>query len=86
MERSKAVDKVRSNSGPILVGITNRLADQCKRKREIKLSNQPFKKCKLKPQQGNSCRGATETNPTRNHEVADLIPGFAQRVKDLALP
>ena len=24
-------------------------------------------------------------NPTRNHEVAGLIPGVAQRVKDLAL-
>ena len=25
-------------------------------------------------------------DPTRNHEVADLIPGLAQRVEDLALP
>ena len=26
------------------------------------------------------------TNPTRNHEVADWIPGLTQWVKDLALP
>ena len=32
-----------------------------------------------------SC-GAAETNPTRNHEVASLIPGLAQWVKYLVLP
>ena len=26
--------------------------------------------------------GAVETNPTSNHEVADLIPGLSQWVKD----
>ena len=26
------------------------------------------------------------TNPTRTHDVARLIPGFAQWIKDLVLP
>ena len=29
--------------------------------------------------------GTAETNPTRNREVADSIPGLAQLVMDLAL-
>ena len=33
-----------------------------------------------------SHRGTEETNPTRNHEVAGLIPGLDQWVKDLVLP
>ena len=35
---------------------------------------------------GSSLRGASETNPTRNHEVAGLIPGLTECVKDPALP
>ena len=33
-----------------------------------------------------SRRGAAETNPTRNHEVARSIPGLAPWVEDPALP
>ena len=33
-----------------------------------------------------SHRGTTETNPTRNHEVAGSIPGLARWVQDPALP
>ena len=38
------------------------------------------------PQYWSSHRGAVEMNPTRNHEVAGLIPGLDQWVKDPALP
>ena len=31
---------------------------------------------------GSSRRGTVQTNPARNHEVASLIPGLAQWVKD----
>ena len=39
----------------------------------------------LKLEMGSSHCGAVETNLTRNHEVAGLIPGLAQWVKDPAL-
>ena len=35
---------------------------------------------------GSSRRGAAEMNPTRNHEVAGLIPGLAHWVKNPVLP
>ena len=35
---------------------------------------------------GSSHHGTVEKNPTRSHEVADLIPGLAQQVKYPALP
>ena len=41
---------------------------------------------KLKKLRRNSHRGAVETNLIRNYEVAGLIPGLAQWVKDLVLP
>ena len=33
-----------------------------------------------------SCHGAAEVNLTRKHEVASLIPGLTQWVKDLVFP
>ena len=38
-----------------------------------------------KRQGRSSCRGAAETNPTRNLEISGLIPGLAQWVMDPAL-
>ena len=39
---------------------------------------------KKKKKKRSSHHGSVETNPTRNHEVASLIPGLAQWAKDLA--
>ena len=39
-----------------------------------------------KKQQGSSCHGAVEMNPTRNHEIEDSIPRLNQWVEDLLLP
>ena len=38
-----------------------------------------------KQQDGSSCCGAAEENPTRNHEVVGSIPVLAQWVKDMVL-
>ena len=44
-----------------------------------------FASCKTLHRGCSRC-GAVEMNPTSIHEDAGLIPGFAQCVKDLALP
>ena len=43
-------------------------------------------KCNKMSTMWRSRRGAAETNPTRNHKVAGLIPGLPQWVEDPALP
>ena len=48
--------------------------------------NQQTNKNWLKKPNRSSHHGAVEANPTRNHEVAGLIPGLTQWVKDLSLP
>ena len=39
-----------------------------------------------KQKKGSSCHGSAEMNLTNIHEIAGLIPGLAQWVKDLVFP
>ena len=48
---------------------------------QVRSSHTPGKNMKM----GSSYHDTVEKNPTRNHEVAGLIPALAQWVKDLVL-
>ena len=49
--------------------------------RNKKGQNKCYQRAVVENLQGSSYHDAAETNPTRNHEVAGLIPGLAQWVK-----
>ena len=46
------------------------------------MENAKFYMQPLRMESWSSCCGTAETNSTRNHEVAGLIPGLAQWLKD----
>ena len=56
-----------------------------KTKRKVKLGLHSVCTVGYKDYCRSSRRGTAETNPTRNHEIAGLVPGLTQWVKDLAL-
>ena len=64
---------------PLTWGLPYATDAAIKRKKIIKI-------IKIKYLMGSSHCGSVETNLTSIHKVAGLIPGLAQRVKDLALP
>ena len=77
---------------PVLVALQVNLGPRAASRGLVCLSRCMYKcvciiiMCHVRYKCRSSHRGAAETNPMRNHEVAGSLPGLAQRVKDLALP